>query len=544
MFQIHLHWDDQHSSYPFEAGKSLFSLFETAGIEILSDCGGTGTCGLCLVQILAGELPAPNPIERKHLTKTQLAQNIRLACQLSPKQEVSLRILSRRAPVAWRNLKPREVPDFQPNAKALEHWARGTQKPQRLGVAIDLGTTHLCLSLWDLSKGQRLAGRVGLNPQFTFGSDIMTRLAAASTEQTAKAISRITRAAIAEGLKQLVKKANCKLYQIEQLLIVGNTAMLVLLSGRKANQLLDPNYWAQFLDCQPLNTHAWAKNWGLAEGCIIELLPPLAGFVGSDLLAGLLATQLDGQTGGALLVDFGTNSEIALWDGKSLWVTSAAGGPAFEGSGISCGMPAGAGAAWRAEIKAGEKEFSLEVIGKGELKGISGSALVDIIAGLVKTGRLRANGLFHADLAQTGLKLAEKPREIILQKRDIDLFQRAKAAVGAGIVTLLQKSGLQKSALEQIYISGAFGSFLQVESAQQIGLIPELDPGKVKLCGNTALGGCEQQLFAANRQEKAKALKQKIRYFNLAQHPEFESLFFENLFLRPMKWPEGERNEF
>lgn len=535
---VHVHMENGERYISFAPGASLLEILNTAGVQLRSGCGGVGTCGLCRIQIVSGETERPTVTEKKRLTADQLQQEIRLACQVRAQQDLGLRIVSAPGSPDWRCLSEIDYTPFRSGgSRRNPHRTRGEETP-RLGVAVDLGTTNICLALCDLATGQHLAGLAGQNPQTAFGSDVMTRLAAAAaSDQTAGEISLLARQAIGEALRVLVCEAGCELRKIDRVLVVGNSAMLALLSGRNYHLLLQPDFWDREIDCLPLETRSWRDAWGLHQQAAIELIPPLAGFVGSDLLTGLLATQLNAQTAGSLFVDFGTNSEIALWDGGRLWVTSAAGGPAFEGCGISCGMPAEPGAVCRAEPKGTEPGFSLEVIGGGTATGVCGSALVDVIACLIKDGTLNRIGRFRQDIPKEGFVLSRDNETIAVNKSDIDLFQRAKAAIGAGIAALLNQSGLSLPALHRIYVCGAFGRFLNVSHAQEIGLLPEVPLKMVTLCGNTALAGCERLLLSGDRFAILSSLKAPTRMFNLAQVPEFERLFVENLYLRPMRIP-------
>ncbi|MCP4397641.1 MAG: ATP-binding protein, partial [bacterium] len=208
----------------------------------------------------------------------------------------------------------------------------------------------------------------------------------------------------------------------------------------------------------------------------INVIPPLAGFVGSDLIAGIVTTSLHVQEAPALLIDFGTNSEIALWDGNRFFVTSAAGGPAFEGWGICTGMPAEAGAIYCAQPGDNE-EWEVKTIANREPEGICGSGFVDIVSILLQ------NSL----LSQTG-KLAPKVRpgngreqftlpinagkDIYITNKDVDLFQAAKAAIGVGIIGVCREAGIDSQELNRVCIGGAFGQYLDIENAQTIGLLP------------------------------------------------------------------------
>ncbi len=345
----------------------------------------------------------------------------------------------------------------------------------------------------------------------------------------------LARDAIGEALRDISARESCNLQEIGQMAIVGNTPMLSLLTGKNHDLVLQPDYWMQEVDCIPEETQFLSLAWGLAPEARIEIVKPLAGFVGSDLLAGVQATELIKGPAGSLLIDFGTNSEIALWDGRQLWVTSAAGGPAFEGSGLSCGMPAEQGAIYRGEWDDSSSQFDFQVLDDGEAKGLCGSGVVDVIADLVKNETLNSNGRFRAEIGTDGYPLGESDQGISLKKSDIDLFQRAKAAIGAGTISLLSQAGLHLDDLQRICVCGAFGQFLHITNAQAIGLLPKISPDKIELCGNTALTGCEELLFSPDRRGTLDDLRNRAKVINMSTLAEFENLFIQNLYLRPMQ---------
>jgi uncharacterized 2Fe-2S/4Fe-4S cluster protein (DUF4445 family) len=396
---------------------------------------------------------------------------------------------------------------------------------------VDLGTTHISLSLFDLTSAQWLAGRQGLNPQASFGADVMTRLMAATeSPDQIQSLRRHSIEAIGSALADIAQRDGINLQQVVRLTLVGNTAMLALMSGRNSNLLLQPSQWLNSIDCLPFDTEEWVSEWGINPQATVRVLPPLAGFVGSDLLAGVVATSLTEQEAGCLLVDFGTNTEIALWDGKILWVTSAAGGPAFEGSGLRHGLPAEPGAIHRVKMQEGVPECA--VIAGGEPLGLCGTGLVDLMAELVRSGILTAKGKFVPTVPPEGFVLVRGNRDIVLSKEDVDLIQRAKAAIGVGIQVLLEQACMEYEDIRRICVSGAFGAALDVVNAQEIGLLPRIPHDRIELCGNTALAGCELALFSPEVVVQLEHLGDQARIVNLAHCPEFYSLFLEHLYLR------------
>lgn len=516
---------------PFTPGCSVREILDSTDWRVRSACGGIGACGQCLVRIEKGAGNEPSTTEQNTLSSDQIRQGVRLACQLKPLDDLWISIENPAPKSNWKGLSLDTYTPASPKStgNVLSH-----SRPY--GVAVDLGTTQIRLSLFDITKGRWMCGRIGLNPQAGFGADVLTRLVRAlESEERAREMRMLARDAIGEILQDITARESCNLQEIGQMAIVGNTPMLSLLTGKNYDLVLQPDYWMREVDCIPEETRNLSLAWGLVPEARIEIVKPLAGFVGSDLLAGVHATELIKGPAGSLLIDFGTNSEIALWDGAQLWITSAAGGPAFEGCGISCGMPADLGAIYRAEWDDLSSQFYFQVLGGGEAKGLCGSGVLDIIAGLVKNGTLNSNGRFMVEIGTDGYPLGESSQGITLKKRDIDVFQRAKAAIGAGTKCLLAQAGLHPDDLQRICVCGAFGQFLNITNAQAIGLLPKISPDKVKLCGNTALTGCEELLFSPDQTGTLDDLRNRAKMINMSTLPEFENLFIQNLYLQPMQ---------
>ena len=494
-------------SIPFSLECNLFKLLTThEHTRVRSACQEKGICGLCLVRIEEGEVSALTHHEYERLTKQQLAQNIRLACQVKLTKDVSVTLIN---PLAMMALDKLPVCTPLPNA--------------RYTVAIDLGSTQIRISLWDSVNQQRIAVYCCFNPQAYYGTDILSRLTAATQNKTTLHImSKLILSTIDRVVTDWCTSKNLC---VEQILIVGNTAMLALLAKKHCEKLLQPSYWTQALDCS-------LKNKMLRQ-IPIAIVQPLAGFVGSDLLAGVLATRMTQRTESALFIDFGTNSEIALWHSGILWITSVPGGPAFEGCGISCGVAAEIGAVSSINYDADSNTFNGLLIGNSnDIKGLCGSALCDVMACLVTAGQLKKNGRFVHSVSELEIHLVNIDYCFILKKRDLDIFQRAKAATGAGIAQLLAVAGSSVTDLSRVCIGGAFGQFLNIAHAQAIGLLPDCDAEKVELCGNTALIGCEQLLANNDYHMLLNQLRQQVNIVNMSQVSSYEEAFVNNLYLQ------------
>jgi uncharacterized 2Fe-2S/4Fe-4S cluster protein (DUF4445 family) len=481
--------------------------------------------------VLSGEIDEPTPNERLLLGEEMLSRGVRLACQFEPRQDLQIVILAPAAQTDWRPLVG-ALADTSCDASDERLAGLPQDESAPCGLAVDLGTTQISVSAFDLVSGRRLAACRGRNPQMSVGPDIMSRLVAASeSPEQLRDLGRQATGAIEGALAYLSLREGIRPQQVVRIAVVGNSAMLALLSGRNSHLLLQSQHWTTRIDCLPPDADTWVSQWNIHPQATVEVLPPLGGFVGSDLLAGVVATSLTEENACSLLIDFGTNSEIALWDGRVLWVTSAAGGPAFEGSGLRCGMPAERGAIDRVVLRHGVPTY--RVIAGGEPLGICGSGLVDLIAELVGSGQVTAKGQFAPTVAQGGYTLAQGDPDIVLARGDIDLFQRAKAAIGVGVQVLMQQAGIGHRDLRRICVSGSFGAALDIANAQRIGLLPPVPAGQVELCGDTALAGCERALLSPTAAERLTRIGSGARVINLAHCLDFESLFLDHLHLCP-----------
>lgn len=513
---------DGESVLPYQSGATLRDILISGGFAVRSSCGGNAACGQCQVRVAESSAIPLTAGERLRLSGAQLGEGVRLACQITPDTSLHVSLEQPVVQMVWRPLRDDEY------SAALPFKLRETDV--RYGVAIDLGTTHIRLTLWDLFGGERVAGRAGLNPQGSYGADVLTRLMEATRSgEVAREMCQLVVRAIAEALAGMAAQAAIKICDIGEVCIVGNTAMLSLLAHENYALLLQPENWTRRIDCQPQEVNFLRDAWGVSKRAGIRFITPLGGFIGSDLLAGVIATRLLEQAAGSLLIDFGTNSEMALWDGRILHVTSTAGGPAFEGCGISCGMPGEAGAVYRVDqLGAG---FGVQVLGGVPALGVCGSGLVDAVAWLRRNGKLDAVGRFvERDSAGVALSAG-----VVLKRGDIDVLQRAKAAIGSGVLWLCQQAGLSLGELQRVYACGAFGRLLDVQNAQQIGLLPPAPLSAVRLEGNSALAGCETLLLSGEGERELESVLAVSKVYNLAEDVGFEALFVENLYLQAMR---------
>jgi uncharacterized 2Fe-2S/4Fe-4S cluster protein (DUF4445 family) len=512
----------------FDAGPSLRDILDTTDYRVRSACLGLGACGLCRVRVLAGDAGPITAAERLQLGE-EIATGMRLACQYHPAGDVTMELSSPAAASDWR-APPAGLVALETTFPACDRpLLAGIAHP--LGAAVDLGTSHLTVAVVDPVTGRILALRFGRNPQGRFGADIISRLVAAENPDVARELASTARAAIGSALADVAAREGLETRRIARVAIVGNTAMLSLLTNHNHALLLEPAYWSQPVDCAPTDSNEWAQAWGIAPAAEIEMVRPLAGFVGSDLLAGLAVSRLTEGAAPALMVDFGTNSEIALWTGSALWVTAAAGGPAFEAGAGRGGMPAEAGAIYRIAFDDGGRAQAA-ILGDDQARGLCGSGLVDLVAGLRRKGTLKVTGKF-ADAGEA-FRFAVGERTLRLDWRDVDALQRAKGAIGAGISVLCRRAGVALPDLQRVVAAGLFGRYLDVANARLIGMLPDVTAQRIELAGNTALTGAVALLLSRSALAAVDRGRIEARFVNLAREPSFDEAYLEHLYLQPM----------
>ena len=512
---------------PFLPGGTLRDILRDHDLPVPSACAGSGICGGCRVRLQGGFVHAPTAVELSRLTESELSAGIRLACQVHP--AVDIQVVLDAPPLTGSTLDWTSLPLPTQPLERVRPRAAGP-----LGLAVDLGTTHVRVAMCDLASGHTLARRVALNPQAAYGADVLARLDVARSAEHACQLAASVTGAIGSGLRTVLEDVAAEPARVARVSVVGNTAMLLLLCGKSPESLLDPARWMAVTDWDPPATGAWLDEWGIPADARLTVVPPLAGFVGSDLLASLVGVRLCESLGPALLVDFGTNSEVALWDGHRLLVTSAAGGPAFEACGISCGLPQGPGAAYRVAPRPGRRgEFTLTVRGGEPARGLNGAGLVDAVACLLESGQLFRGGQFTSGVPREGLILQASPYPIVINRRDVDTFQRAKAAIAAAIDLLLERGALRWKDLRRVCVCGAFGEGLRLSSATAVGLLPPVDAGAVDFHGQAALAGAECMLQDSH-ESCVETCRRHAAVVDLAGEPRYDERFVANLRLSPM----------
>ena len=372
------------------------------------------------------------------------------------------------------------------------------------GAAVDIGTTTIVLELIRLADGETLSVVSCENPQRIIAADVIGRIESAM-HGTLSVLQSLVNSCIEELERTAFAQAGIMNGETAWRVIAGNTTMLYLYTGRDPRSLSAAPFEA---DC--LFGYQSEKN----------ILPACAGaFVGADITCALLASQITNTTETALLIDIGTNGEIALWHKGTLTCCATAAGPAFEGCGISCGTGSIPGAIDSVRVSDGRLVYT--TICNAPVSGVCGSGLIDLVAALLETEELDESGYLEDDV-----ELAEG---FVLTQQDIRQVQLAKAAIAAGIQTLLEREGLDNKSVSKLYIAGGFGSHLNLRSAAKIGLIPEEFIGKCIVLGNASLTGARQLLLSKDSLSEAQRIASEAHCINLAEEKGFTDCFVENM---------------
>jgi uncharacterized 2Fe-2S/4Fe-4S cluster protein (DUF4445 family) len=427
----------------------------------------------------------------------------------------------------------------------------GVAEPGRppVGFAADLGTTKIAGYLVDLETGEELAASGVMNPQIGYGEDVISRLAyAAHRPDGALELGRVVRRALDGLAGSLADEAGVDREQIVDACVVGNTAMHHLFLGLPTRQLAVAPFVAAASGS--MDVRARDLELGFAPGASVHVPPCVGGFVGADHVAMIMAAGLDRGDRVAVGVDIGTNTEIALCKPGADHLTSAscASGPAFEGAHIRDGMRAATGAIEAVRLSADLVEVT--TIGGAPAVGICGSGIVDAIAELRRTERINERGRFQRDApgvreGDRGLEFvlvrasrSGTGRDIVVSQGDVNEIQLAKGAIAAGVEILLEMTGTPRDSVEELIVAGAFGSYLDLDSALAIGLLPRLPRASLRRVGNAAGAGAKAALVSLRERAHASRIAQRTGYLELTAHPGFQRRFARSM-LFPASVPGG-----
>ncbi|HWQ73511.1 MAG TPA: ASKHA domain-containing protein [Desulfitobacteriaceae bacterium] len=632
-----------------ENGTSLLQAASLAGINLVSGCGGNGTCGACKVVVSAGQ---PGIASKGSLSSEQIAQGIRLSCQTLVTENLTVEIppesrlqehqiltvdsvmnkikfgtktfpsgnredknlireretglfqkygqhplatkvrLQLAGPTLtdnagdWTRLsmelkkvlqsgdKPINIPlsvlKKLPESLRDANWdisviladldsgytvtkvEAGNNRPA-YGLAIDIGTTTVIVCLLDLSNGNILDKQGTFNKQAKYGDDVISRIVyAVESPENLQKMQQLIIDTVNDLIDKILTRQKLDAAELATAVVAGNTTMTQLFLG------IDPRYIRLEPYIPALNNipSVAAREIILPEGRkiglhlqpegLVHIFPAVASYVGGDIVAGTLVTDMANDEEIVLFIDIGTNGEIVL--GNKDWLVSCASsaGPCFEGGGISFGMRAMPGAIERIKIDPATLEVTWKVIGNISPLGISGSGLVDCLAELLNAGIIDRAGNFQLDHPVVSERLKAIPdekifvlawaqqaggKDILITENDVKNIIRAKGAIFAGIRSLLRAVDMEIDMISRIVIAGGFGNYLNINDSVKIGLLPDLPPEKYQYIGNSSLKGACLALLSQNAWQEAQELSRRMTYIELSVGPAFMDEFVSALFL-------------
>jgi uncharacterized 2Fe-2S/4Fe-4S cluster protein (DUF4445 family) len=420
---------------------------------------------------------------------------------------------------------------------------KGDLAQEHYSIVLDIGTTTVWGQLLDLNRRKTLAEVSDYNAQIQYGDDVITRIVNSQKPGGLKKLQESVVGTVNGLIREMVVKGGVDISRVSHMTAAGNTVMTHLLLGLDPKYIRESPYTPVANYIPPIR--AVEAGFEVGEHVHLYTFPSVASYVGGDIVSGVLGSGIYQRKPLTLYIDIGTNGEIVI--GNSEWLVTAAcsAGPAFEGGGIKHGMRATTGALEDFRIDPVSYEPMLLTIGMVKPKGICGSGLINMIAEFLEAGVISPNGKFNAELPTRRIRPGPDGREyvlayaeetatgadLVITEVDIDNLMRAKAAMYAGYVTLLQSVGLSIASLEQVVIAGAFGSFIDLERAITIGLLPELPLDRFLFIGNGSLLGARLISFCNEMLDDGERISRMMTNIELSENPSFMDNYIAALFL-------------
>lgn len=530
-------------------GTDLFGTLQKQNIHLSAFCGGKEKCGKCKVRIVSmmtdegvgqgADFPVTE-VERRLLTESELAAGVRLACcHKCCEADVMVEVTD-------------ESAGFAILGSEKEQYETGRSE-DGVGIAVDIGTTTLAMAVIDLRDGRCLSETKVMNPQRVYGADVINRIQACNDHGVA-----VLQQMVLREVEQVVYQVLSTGQTIRRMVVCGNSTMEHIFLGIEPRKISEYPYTCEFEETQVVDSRQLFGQTALDEPVIGEdvsaqnvsaqevleqpgsgdsfpviVLPNIAAFVGGDIVAGLIGTEMDIQDK-QLLIDLGTNGEMALSHGGKIYTTSTAAGPAFEGGNMLCGVASIPGAICRIQMDGDEVQYetiggrpmgdvvSYDHAGHSLVRpiGICGSGYIEGISEILTQGLMDETGYMEQDVEIEG--------DICIVPADIRNFQLAKSAVRSGINILCRRAGVTFEEIEEVYISGGFGKASNLAALANLKIIPKEFVVKTRLLGNTALEGAIRVLLD-NDMDRLSAVKAKSCNVDLASDPRFNDEYMDNM---------------
>ena len=558
--------EDQGKKCRCEAGSILMDTLREYGVRIDAPCGGSGRCGKCRVRVMSGELDV-TPEDERFLSETEITDGVRLACTARPMADLRIRVLAKpgkkiAAVAEMSNVEDtharqteRKNSDDAPKKAELgdtceKAVTQNGVEPDKngYGIGIDIGTTTLAACLYGWTDGTVLKTVTAVNSGRDFGADVLSRIEASCHGKRAR-LQELLQEDVCVLITQLLSQTGVQASDVKKIVIAANMTMIHLLMGYSCETLGR----APFVPANKRMICADAMRilGDNSLSCPVNILPAASAFVGGDIVSGMLSLGMNQGEDTVLLLDVGTNGEMALRHQGKIYVTSTAAGPAFEGGGISCGCASVPGAICSVKLNIrekndfvsrdqgyhltqafhGENEAMIRTIADAAPVGICGSGVLELVSELLRVGYLDETGLFAGEYLENGFSLGKtvSGEPIIFTQGDVRALQLAKGAIRAGIEALLAAADLKAQEVKKVYLAGGFGVRMDEHAAIHIGLLPEKFAGRIYPAGNSSLSGT---VYAGRREQlkqECEMLLEQCDVVVLAEQPEFEENYLRYL---------------
>lgn len=521
-----------------EMGKTLFDYADELAVKVPTSCGRSGRCHECVVEVEEGM----DALGTREEAESFLSGNYRLACQArieKPEMKINFSPIRRTPKILSSTLNKKieldPIVSRKGNSVLYNGINIGIFKSRILGLAIDLGTTTIVMDLIDLETGITIRKSSFENPQKFGGSDVMNRISYDSKNEgeLKKAIIN----AINGEVLSIFKELGFLKDQLYEIVVAGNSTMRDILFDLNVQSIGQKPYKSiiekEWLDGKrgttSLNTNARELGLRANPEARVYSLPLIASHVGADIAADLVAVDMQKQEGIVMLVDVGTNTEVVVSINGNLTAASCPAGPAFEGGGITYGMPGYEGAIESFNWDKGNKSY--KTIGNEEPEGICGSGLIDILAELLLNDQMTTMGVFPN--RQKFLPIVANPH-ITISREDASNLAQAKAANFCGQLIVMREAGVLPRDVEKLYLAGGFANYVNVQNAIKIGFLAPVEEEKIVKVGNAAVQGAREVLLSRRRRESIEGFVSKINHIELETTPDFFNVFVEGCQFKPM----------
>lgn len=484
---IKIHVNNEIKTIEAVKGQSLIDIFNFNNIKLDFVCGGNGTCGKCKIQDIKNKLPITKA-DKKFFSQVQLDKGYRLACKVYPTEDIEIKLIEETSKILDCNFS---------NSFASNY-----------AVSVDIGTTTIAMELIDLDTTQVINSCTILNSQKVFGADVLSRIQS-SIKGNSNQLRKYIQNDILKGLNLI-----CGNNKINKIVIAANTTMIHLLMGFDCSGL-------GFYPFNPVSLDKIESNfYNIFESNLFNadviILPSISTYIGADIVSGMLSCDFDKTEKNIMLIDIGTNGEMAIGNKNKILCTSAAAGPALEGGNISCGMGAINGAI--SKIKIDGDKIMFDTIGDKQPLGICGSAVIDIVSEALKNNLIDYSGLLKNNISKL-----EITKDIFFSQQDIRQVQLAKSAIYCSIDILTKNF----NDIDTVYISGGFSN-INIDNAINIGIIPSEFKNKIKFIDNSSLNGAKK--YACEMcEQRIQSIINVSKEIYLANENCFNELFIKNI---------------